>query len=70
MSDGDTTLTYTVPASLAEATNTYMQEAVRQAMRQAFTASMLEAVEPLLEEAFADWQRRNGLATAPEGADE
>jgi hypothetical protein len=65
----DTTLTYTVPASLAAQADSYMQEAVRQAMRQAFTASMLAAVEPLLEEAFADWQRKNGLLPA-QGEDE
>lgn len=65
----DITLAYTVPAGLAATVNSYMQEAVKQAMKQAFTASMLAAVEPLIEEAFADWQRKNGLLPA-QGADE
>jgi len=57
----DITLQFTVPEQFAQRVSDYVSEAMRNALKESFTASLLASVEPLLDKALQEWQAQNGI---------
>lgn len=57
----DILLQFTVPEQFAQRVSDYVSEAMRSALKESFTASLLASVEPLLDKALQEWQAQNGI---------